>query len=237
MSRLARIACVAAAMAIGTRAAAQEPTTPAFGDSSLGVEVVDAWDMDPVDSTGEIGSIFNGNRYITNGAFLGVAHMPQGAEIVSIELDGCDTDTMGGIAANLRQADASGGATVAEVVTQVAATPGCGRFSAIPAAPQTVNNVAYRYIVTVSGGNVQTTIGAVRVYYRRTVIKAPVTPTFNDVPTTDPAYQFIEALVASGATAGCGGGNYCPDAPLTRRQMAVFLAKLLGLHWPEEPGD
>jgi S-layer homology domain len=55
------------------------------------------------------------------------------------------------------------------------------------------------------------------------------------VPTTDPAFQFIEALVASGITAGCGSGNYCPDAPLTRRQMAVFLAKALGLQWPEVP--
>jgi hypothetical protein len=37
--------------------------------------------------------------------------------------------------------------------------------------------------------------------------------------------------VASGITAGCGGGNYCPDAPLTRGQMAVFLSKGLGLHF------
>ena len=122
-------------------------------------------------------------------------------------------------------------------MTALAATPGCGRFSATPAAPQTVDNVAYRYIVTVSAGDAQTTIGAVRVYYRRTVVKAPAIPSFNDVPLSDPAFQFIEALVASGATAGCGGGNYCPDAPLTRRQMAVFLAKLLGLHWPEDPVD
>jgi hypothetical protein len=52
------------------------------------------------------------------------------------------------------------------------------------------------------------------------------------VPTNDSAFQFVEALVASGITVGCGGGNYCPDAPLTRRQMAVFLSKALGLHWP-----
>jgi hypothetical protein len=25
---------------------------------------------------------------------------------------------------------------------------------------------------------------------------------------------------------------YCPDAPLTRGKMAVFLAKALGLDWP-----
>ena len=72
----------------------------------------------------------------------------------------------------------------------------------------------------------------VEVGYQRVVSPAPATATFNDVPTTDPAFQFVEALVASGVTAGCGGGNYCPDAPLTRRQMAVFLSKALGLHWP-----
>ena len=52
------------------------------------------------------------------------------------------------------------------------------------------------------------------------------------MPATDAGFPYIEALVASGITAGCGGGNYCPNAGLTRRQMAVFLAKALGLHWP-----
>ena len=58
------------------------------------------------------------------------------------------------------------------------------------------------------------------------------TATFGDVPTSHPQFQFIEALVASGVTAGCGGGNYCPGNPLTRGQMAVFLSKLVGLSWP-----
>ena len=30
-----------------------------------------------------------------------------------------------------------------------------------------------------------------------------------------------------GITGGCGGGNYCPDTPVTRAQMAVFLLKTL----------
>ena len=72
----------------------------------------------------------------------------------------------------------------------------------------------------------------VEIWWKRTVSPAPATATFNDVPTSDPAFQFVEALAASGITAGCGGGNYCPDAGLTRRQMAVFLSKALGLHWP-----
>ena len=71
-----------------------------------------------------------------------------------------------------------------------------------------------------------------RILFRRQVSPAPGTATFGDVPTGHPFFQFVEALAASGITAGCGSGNYCPDAPLTRGQMAVFLAKALGLHWP-----
>ena len=73
----------------------------------------------------------------------------------------------------------------------------------------------------------------VRALWRRQVSPAPLAATFNDVPTSDPAFQFIEALAASGITAGCSliPALYCPDATLTRRQMAVFLAKALGLHW------
>jgi len=69
------------------------------------------------------------------------------------------------------------------------------------------------------------------VVYKLQVSPAPATATFNDVTTSHPFFQFIEALAASGITAGCGGGNYCPDEPLTRGQMAVFLAKALGLQW------
>jgi hypothetical protein len=77
-----------------------------------------------------------------------------------------------------------------------------------------------------------TGLGALRITWRRQVSPAPASATFADVPASDGAFPFVEALVASGVTAGCGGGNYCPDAPLTRRQMAVFLSKALGLHWP-----
>ena len=77
-------------------------------------------------------------------------------------------------------------------------------------------------------------LGGVRMTWRRPVRPAPSGPIFADVPESHPFYQFIEALAASGITGGCGdGSNYCPDAALTRGQMAVFLAKALGLHWPE----
>jgi S-layer homology domain len=75
--------------------------------------------------------------------------------------------------------------------------------------------------------------GWVEVWWHRTVSPPPASPSFNDVPVGHPFFQFIEALKASGITGGCGDGTtYCPDSPVTRGQMAVFLAKALGLHWP-----
>jgi hypothetical protein len=73
--------------------------------------------------------------------------------------------------------------------------------------------------------------GGLQIVWQRSVSHPPAAPTFADVPMSDGAFQHIEALVASGITAGCGNDNYCPDATLTRRQMAVFIAKALGLHW------
>lgn len=49
---------------------------------------------------------------------------------------------------------------------------------------------------------------------------------FGDVPLGSFAAAWIEQLAAEGITAGCGSGvNYCPGAPVTRAQMAVFLLK------------
>jgi S-layer homology domain len=41
------------------------------------------------------------------------------------------------------------------------------------------------------------------------------------------AVNWIEQLFHEGVTGGCGGGDYCPDNPVTRSQMAVFLLKAL----------
>ena len=76
-------------------------------------------------------------------------------------------------------------------------------------------------------------VQSVEIWWKRQVHPAPLTPTFPDVPPSDFGFQYVEALVSSGITGGCGGGLYCPDNPVTRRQMAIFIAKALGLHWPE----
>ena len=45
----------------------------------------------------------------------------------------------------------------------------------------------------------------------------------------------IETLVAQGVTMGCAEGRFCPDAPITRGQMAVFLTRAAEL--PEVSGN
>jgi len=48
---------------------------------------------------------------------------------------------------------------------------------------------------------------------------------FGDTPGSQQFYTFITTLVSNQITVGCGSGNYCPDADVTRQQMAVFLLK------------
>jgi subtilisin family serine protease len=58
---------------------------------------------------------------------------------------------------------------------------------------------------------------------------------FLDVPPSSPFYRFIDRLAQLGITGGCGGGNYCPTAPVTREQMAAFIIRALGEFSPPFP--
>ena len=48
---------------------------------------------------------------------------------------------------------------------------------------------------------------------------------FLDVPPSNTFHDYVNAVARNGVTAGCGGGNYCGTASVTRAQMAVFLLK------------
>jgi hypothetical protein len=50
---------------------------------------------------------------------------------------------------------------------------------------------------------------------------------FLDVSQGSFAADWIEELASLGVTAGCGGGNYCPDSTVTRSQVAVLVLKTL----------
>lgn len=56
----------------------------------------------------------------------------------------------------------------------------------------------------------------------------PVTPTFTDVPDTNPFYAEIEWMVAEGIAGGFADGGFHPGAPVSRQAMAAFFYGLAG---------
>jgi CSLREA domain-containing protein len=59
---------------------------------------------------------------------------------------------------------------------------------------------------------------------------------FLDVAPGSPSYDYIKAVASDGVTLGCGGGNFCPNANVTRAQMALFLLRAkYGPWWVPPP--
>ena len=160
--------------------------------------------------------------------------VPTGAIIDYIEIDACDGNALLDMSLTLYECDIFGGpcTTPAFVVTD--ALTGCGTVS-VSGIGHEVNNALFALGLEVfdPAGDSSLRISGAAVGYYLQVSPAPAVATFGDVPTGDIYFQFIEALAASGITAGCDAvPNYCPERPITRAEMAVFLAKALGLHFP-----
>ena len=175
------------------------------------------------------------------GNFLTGAEIPAGAVIDWIGLGTCDQGG-DGFLVSVYEADDAGGFTPVGGFhsTGHAGAPCATDYNAAPLSYQVLSNARRTIQVWVQQSVTAPTDGSasfsgVEIWWHRTVSPAPASATFNDVPTGHPFFRYIEALAASGITGGCGNGNYCPDAPLTRGQMAVFLSKALGLHFPGDP--
>jgi hypothetical protein len=87
-------------------------------------------------------------------------------------------------------------------------TAGCGNGNYCPTNPVTRNQMAVFLIKTVEGPSY--------------VPPACTTDPFADVPCSSPFAPWVKLLTDRGITAGCGGGNYCPNNTVVRAQMAVF---------------
>jgi hypothetical protein len=118
-------------------------------------------------------------------------------------------------------------------LTTFGALPGCNYIiQDISGLGYTVNNNSRQLTFYAQSPADDAYLVGAYIGYKLQVSPAPGAATFGDVPTNHPYFRFIEALYASGITAGCGAGNYCPGNAITRGEMAVFLAKALGLHFP-----
>ena len=217
-----------------------------FGTTQESFFTVGEWEFGPITSSqtySDTGtSTLNTLRYSTGGGgngFFAAAHLPDGAVLTSLTLDLCDSNTSNShwIGALFSCSSVDGlCAVVGNQVNSVSnvTTPCAAYTQDISGLNYTVNNQTQRLLFLVNSGTTDSTnaIAGAVLGYKLQVSPAPGTATFGDVPTDHPFFQFIEALAKSGITGGCGNGNYCPDNPVTRGQMAVFLAKGLGLQFP-----
>jgi S-layer homology domain len=128
---------------------------------------------------------------------------------------------------------ARGGSTLASFTST--GSPGLG-FVNIAVPPETVirlpsatlaNNYQLRADISAD-----TSFAGCFVFWTRQISPGPASASFTDVPTGHQFFKEIEALKASGITLGCSATTYCPDQTVTRGQMAAFLARALGLNFP-----
>ncbi len=113
-------------------------------------------------------------------------------------------------------ADVPPGSFAADFIEQIAkegVTGGCGSGNYCPSNAVTRRQMAVFLLKSKHGA---------------LFVPPPATGVFTDVPAADTFAPWIEELAAEGITGGCGANTYCPDNPVTRGQMAVFLAKTFG---------
>ena len=212
--------------------------TPKYGTTDLTyVRVTGIEFFPPSSASGYGGNGFLG-RYPGSGTLSAPVHLPSGSIIDYLEIDFCDSLDPQDIHLTLYDCGPVGFGC--HPVANVNSFGNPGRSA--------ISTSGFHYQVSNTGssfdldanfqatGSIFLEITGAIVGYRLQVSPAPVTPTFGDVPDTYLYYQFIEALAASGITAGCQAPGdppiFCPDAPVTRGQMAVFLSKAVGLHFP-----
>jgi hypothetical protein len=214
---------------------AQEPD---WGIEDASVLRIHASEFRPQNSSTQTTTSYwnTGITYI-NGSASPLLHapviLPTGALIVGIGFDGYDVDPSLNINWGLYWVTTAASDDSGNYGWYVHTTS-AGFFAATAArAGDVVEPDRYLFaLVDLNKTGQDMRIKGMRVHYKLQISPAPAVATFSDVPVGAFGFKHVEALAASGITTGCGGGNFCPNQPLTRVQMAVFLAKALGLHWP-----
>ena len=232
-TRISESLGIAAAFTIGIlilRVPARGQSPDTFGTTALTYTAVGSNAFTPVDNT--ITYLNNISLTNTQGDFTAGPQLPSGALLDSIQWTFCSesASTAGSHGMQLVRRDGvviKGASRGADPIG-----PGCTTVTDdLSDLGMVVDNQLNRVELTLTPSHAADQFTVAVIAYRLQVSPAPGTATFGDVPKSHPFFRYVEALAAAGVTGGCGGGNFCPDAPLTRGQMAVFLAKALGLQW------
>lgn len=226
-----------------------KPAVPSeFGTSSYSLLQVGSAAFHPRDSSGTQSYDSTGLIHQTGGvsSWWAPVNLPEGVLVPWMDIYACDSNPSSHMTFYFTGYSGSDTPVTTDFwflnTTQITSPPsGCGYFISGPGigAPLQINNNVqygggYDYVAIVVFGATDGSnkLKGVDFWYKRQVHPGPASATFADVPTSSPQFKFVEALVSAGITAGCGSGNYCPNDPITRGQMAVFLSVALGLHWP-----
>lgn len=231
--------------------AGQGISTPSdFGIQDEAISMVPGFAFRERQSSTTIDGDVTGGRWVTGGPpilYAPLPEVPNGADITQVTFYIQDSDGAADFVGRLCRhwTDSATGANPGSDCPLVVSSTGTGNTQ-VNGDPNVL--ALYRFDIdndgtdevvsyTLSGDWNANVLGTIRLRHARVLWKRQVSPdpafaTFGDVPVGHQQHRFVEALAAAGITGGCGGGNYCPDAPVTRGQMAVFLSAALGLHWP-----
>ncbi len=220
-----------------------------YGTTAISYYMIPGSSFFPWSNTGyDTDNFGRGPRWTTSGGVDMTApiHLPAGAKVIYMELDYYDNSASGRVFASLTTCPWTGVSCTYHPTTNAAcqagficstlafASPNIGLVSIdLSGDNLVVDNFNNQFIAlvepTLQDGTEK--VAGVIIGYVLQVSPAPGSNSFTDVPTNYWAFQYIEALKASGITQGCTPSTFCPDDPVTRAQMAVFLAKALGLQW------
>ena len=224
---------------------APDPETPSWGLVNWS-----SWNMGPSNATtrggvlsyNQGGSSLEYNGTIGTASFTLPVHVPQGALVqfvyvwyydnyASSPSMGFYRGTQTGGDALLKGLDCSDSSPNKCAWSGGATRGSYGGFS------HTGNNwTGHYYILALfpKSGSSETRLYQATVWYKLQISPAPASARFNDVPVGTQFFREIEALADSGITLGCTATDYCPGNPVTRGQMAAFLARAFGLAWPAD---
>ncbi|HEY1252050.1 MAG TPA: S-layer homology domain-containing protein [Thermoanaerobaculia bacterium] len=237
-------AVMGAALGLGAAAPSSgelpESTTrpKAWGTADETIHTLNAFDFAPEAFSVETGIAPNYMRFIFHspgptGTLYSGLRLPAGALLTFVDVNVCDTDAAEDVRVGVYAcADPAAACTLQGLSAGTVGTPGCVNASA-SLGDVTVDNLTQTYFVQVEMGvGLSNLLRSVKVHYRLQVSPDPAIQSFTDVPVSHPFHRYVEALYDAGITAGYPDGRFGVDDPITRGQMAVFLALALGLHFP-----
>jgi hypothetical protein len=141
------------------------------------------------------------------------AEFSDGATYSVTVSDSCGTVTSNAVSLYVEFADVPSSSPFHDDIISIATagiTGGCGGSNYCPTSPVRRDQMAV-FLLKSEHGSAYTPPACAGV--------------FADVPCPGPFTDWVEQLAAEEVTGGCGSGNYCPDSPVTRAQMAIFLLK------------